>query len=50
MKIGYEEDALRERIKEAGATWNRGRKLWALREAVRRLNLEDRVASWLELE
>lgn len=51
VKIGYDEVELREAAKQAGALWNRDRKLWMLRgEAVRRLNLEARIAGWIELE
>ncbi len=43
VKIGYDEIALREEIKQAGGQWNRDRKLWMVRaDTVRRLRLETR--------
>ena len=49
VKIGYEETALREKIKAAGARWNAQKKLWVMTaREVRRLHLETRVVAWLE--
>ena len=49
LKIGYEEGALREKVKIAGGRWVPEKKLWLLAPAaVRRLGLEDRVVAWLE--
>jgi hypothetical protein len=49
VKIGYEEAALREKVKAAGGRWNSERKVWLVTGAdVRRLQLEDRVVAWLE--
>jgi hypothetical protein len=51
VKIGYEETVLRERIKAAGARWDRERRLWQTTGAVvRRLSLEERVVTWLPQE
>jgi hypothetical protein len=51
VKIGYDERALREQIKAAGARWNPEHKLWMTTgEVVRRLALHDRVSGWLETE
>ena len=49
VKIGYEEGALREKVKAAGGRWNATKKLWLVTGAeVRRLSLEDRVVAWLD--
>ncbi len=51
VKIGYDEVALREQVKQAGGSWSPERRLWTMRaEVVRRLGLEARVAGWLEEE
>lgn len=51
LKIGFEETALREKVKTAGARWNSERKLWMVTGAVvRRLVLEARVVGWLDPE
>ncbi len=51
VKIAYDEAALREKIKAAGARWNREQKLWLTTgEVIRRLGLHDRVTGWLEGE
>jgi hypothetical protein len=44
IKIDYEEKELRDRIKEAGGTWNKGKKAWILPPSqVEKLGLRDRV-------
>jgi hypothetical protein len=44
IKIDYEEKELRDRIKEAGGTWNKGKKAWLLSQVqVEKLGLKDRV-------
>ncbi len=51
VKIAFEEAALREKVKAAGARWNNERKLWMTTGGVvRRLGLQDRVVTWLEPE
>ncbi len=51
VKIGYDEVALREQVKQAGGSWSPERRVWTMRaEVVRRLGLEARVAGWLEEE
>lgn len=51
VKIGYEEAALREKVKAAGGRWNGMKKVWLMTGfEVRRLELEDRVVAWLEPE
>lgn len=47
VEIGWEEAALRERAKALGARWRRERRLWQMtRDAVRQLQLEDRIRDW----
>jgi len=49
VKIGYEEGALREKVKAAGGVWSREKKVWLVRgHAVRRLELEGRVVGWVD--
>jgi len=44
VRIGYQEIALRQQVKEAGGVWDARQKLWNLpKTAIRRLNLKDRV-------
>lgn len=44
VRIGFEEEQLRERIKQAGGWWLPKEKLWRLpRASVQALNLESRV-------
>ena len=51
VRIAYDETALREKIKTAGARWDYERKLWLADGAViRRLALHDRIVGWLEPE
>jgi hypothetical protein len=51
VKIAFAEAELREKAKAAGAKWDAKRKLWLMSaKAIRRLNLEDRVTGWLELD
>ena len=51
VKIGWDEAALRERLKIASARWRPDRKLWKPQEPLtRRLGLEERVVTRLELK
>lgn len=51
VKIAYEEEALREKVKTAGAEWVRERRLWRVSgRTVRHLALEDRVVDWIPSE
>lgn len=44
LRIGIEETALRQQVKQAGGTWNAQRKVWELKyEQVVRLGLGDRL-------
>ncbi len=44
IKIGYNEQDLRERVKRAGAYWNPDKKAWHLRtQVVYQLGLEHRI-------
>lgn len=49
VKIAFDEVALRERVKAAGARWNRDRKVWMTTgDVVRRLGLEGRIVNWVD--
>ena len=51
LKIAFEETSLREKLKMAGARWNREQRVWMTTGAVvRRLALQDRVIGWAEPE
>jgi hypothetical protein len=44
LKIGFNETELRQRIKDAGAKWIAGEKVWEMSyETSKRLKLQDRV-------
>ena len=47
VKIGFEETALREKLKAAGARWEPDRRAWKVTGAmIRLLRLEERVVMW----
>ncbi len=51
LKIAFEEASLREKLRMAGARWNREQRVWMTTGAVvRRLALQDRVIGWTEPE
>ena len=44
LKIAFNENDLRERVKQAGAIWNRDKKVWEISyKRVKKLGLEDRI-------
>ncbi|MBK8946435.1 MAG: hypothetical protein IPM32_14360 [Ignavibacteriae bacterium] len=44
IKIEYQEEELRTRVKEAGGKWNLDKKVWEIKfKEVKKLGIEDRI-------